>query len=31
VEGAERREALIDAAKAAATREKLSVIYFVRR
>jgi hypothetical protein len=31
VEGAERREALIDAAKAAATREKLSVIYFVQR
>jgi hypothetical protein len=29
-EGAARRDALIDAAKAAATREKLSVIYFVR-
>jgi hypothetical protein len=30
VEGAARPEALIDAAKAAATREKLSVVYFVR-
>ena len=31
VEGVPRREALIDAARAAATREKLSVIYFVQR
>src|SRR5579871_1529979 len=30
VEGDARREALITAAKAVATREKLSVIYFVR-